>query len=123
VTHYILNAIGFTVFKEGVVLHLANGSLEVADACSGITSLLSLLSLGSLIAYLSKGGFFKKIIIVISVIPLALIGNILRVTLFGIMLETKGILISEGFLHTTTGIGVFCMSFFGLHCIKRLIRI
>jgi exosortase len=122
-TGQILNSLGYAVFREGVVLHLGNGSLEVADPCSGIRSLISLLALGCLMAYFASGGYIKKMILVLSVIPLTVIGNTLRVAFFGVVLETKGILISEGFAHTMTGFGVFALTFLALFLISKAIKI
>ena len=122
-TGQILNLLGYAVFREGVILHLGNGSLEVADPCSGIRSLISLLALGCLMAYFAKGGYIKTAILALSVIPLTVIGNTLRVAFFGVVLETRGILISEGFAHTMTGFGVFALTFLGLFLISKAIKI
>jgi len=119
----ILKLLGYPIFREGVILHLANGSLEVADPCSGIRSLISLLALGTILAYYSNGILFKKVFLVFLAIPLALLGNTLRVVFFGLIFETKGVLISEGFLHTLTGLGVFAFAFIGLIIFKKVVKI
>ncbi|MHA2230894.1 MAG: exosortase/archaeosortase family protein [Candidatus Hodarchaeales archaeon] len=119
----ILQFLGYPIYREGVMLHLANGSFEVADPCSGIRSLISLLALGTIMAYYSNGILCKKISLALIDVPLALLANTLRVVFFGLILETKGVLISEGFLHTLTGFGVFAFAFGGLMALKKSIRI
>ena len=122
-TSNILQFLGYPIFREGVILHLSRGSFEVADPCSGIRSLISLLALGTILAYYSNGILSKKIVLVLLAVPLALLGNTLRVVFFGLILETKEVLISEGFLHTLTGLGVFAFAFLGLMAFKKCIRI
>ena len=121
-SHAFLKMLGYPILREGVTLHLGNGSMEVADPCSGIRSLISLLALSTVIAYFSKGSIFKKGILVLAAVPLAVIGNTLRVVFFGIVLEKKGVLITEGPLHTLTGIGVFVIAFLGLIALSKWVK-
>ena len=122
-TSNILQFLGYPIFRDGVILQLSRGSFEVADPCSGIRSLISLLALGTLIVYFSHGTLLKKVILVLFTIPLAVFGNTVRVVFFGVYLENTGILISEGFLHTLTGLGVFAFALIGLIAFKKCIRI
>jgi exosortase/archaeosortase family protein len=103
------------------MLHLSNGSLEVADPCSGIRSLISISALSVLITYYSKTAMIKKIIIVFLCIPLVVFGNILRIVFFGILLETKGILIGEGLLHTITGLVIFLFALIGVLIFSKIV--
>jgi len=119
---YIIQLFGFPVFLEGVVLHLPKGSLEVADPCSGIRSLFSLLALGTLIAYMSSGGVVKKISIVAFALVLAVIGNSLRVTTLAIILQETGKVITEGTLHSAIGLGVFIFALGGLLLYNKLVK-
>ena len=119
---HILQFIGYPVLREGVTLHFAGDSMEVANPCSGIRSLISILAIGTLVVYYSNGTIFKKVILVLLGIPLFFIANTLRIILFGIILETKGILITEGFLHTLTGLAVFIFAFLGLLAFNKWVR-
>lgn len=110
-SYNIISMLGYAIFKDGVTLHLSNGALEVADPCSGIRSLMALLSLGTVIAYFSETHIIKKFLIVLFTIPLTIIGNSLRVVFFAIVLQKQGIVITEGPLHTLSGLMVFVFAF------------
>jgi len=73
------------VIRQGNIIHLANQSLEVADACSGLRSLISLLALGAIYSYLTQKRFVGKILLFLATIPIAVIGNIFRVFLTSII--------------------------------------
>ena len=110
-SYNIIRMLGYPIFRDGVVLHLSNGALEVADPCSGIRSLMALLALGTVIAYFFETHIIKKILIVLFTIPLTIVGNSLRVVFFAIVLEKQGIVITEGPLHTLSGMMVFVFAF------------
>lgn len=120
---HVLHLFGYSLLREGVILRLAEGSLEVADPCSGIRSLISLIALGTIVAYYSNGSVWKKVLLVSLCVPLAFLANTIRVIFFGVMLATKGILISEGPLHTLSGLAVFAFAFLGLIAFKKWVRI
>src|SRR2546422_539024 len=68
----VLHAFGVAVLRDGNVMRLpSGGALFVAEACSGITSLLSLIPVGVLIARFSQTGAWRRIALVASVVPAA----------------------------------------------------
>ena len=67
------------VLREGNVITLSNITLEVAEACSGIRSLVSLLTLGSLFGYVSGYGPPRRVVLALLTIPIAIVANALRV--------------------------------------------
>jgi exosortase len=76
----LLGALGVSIAREGNVLVLPNGeSLFVAEACSGVTSVITLAPLGVLLAYLSLRRFPLRALLVAAVVPLAMAGNLVRV--------------------------------------------
>jgi exosortase len=75
-----LNVLDVAVIREGNVIRLANGdALFVAEACSGITSLLSLIPIGVLLARFTQSGLARRLGLVAAVVPAALLGNAIRV--------------------------------------------
>jgi exosortase len=76
----LLRAVGVAVEREGNVLVLPDGeSLFVAEACSGVTSVITLAPLGVLLAYLTLRRNALRLALVASVVPLAMAGNLARV--------------------------------------------
>ena len=117
----IIYLLGIPVYREGVTLTFSTGSIEVADPCSGIRSILSLLALGTVFAYFTESSVLKKIVLVISAIPLAVLGNLVRILFIGIM-TSKGINAAEGFIHTLSGILVFLIALLGLVWLRHLLK-
>ena len=107
-----LNLFGLPIFREGVVVHLARTTLTIDDPCSGIRSLISLLALGALIAYISKTSILKKGILFISAIPIAIFTNVLRVCALILAANWLGSqwAMPEHWFHTASGMGVFGIS-------------
>jgi len=112
VSALVIHSVSIPVHQEGNLLFFAQAQLEVAEACSGIRSLVSLAMLGVLFAYmLGHGGWVRKAIILASVIPLALFTNIVRVTGTGILAHFFGQGVAHGFLHNFSGMTVFGLGF------------
>jgi exosortase A len=107
-----LNLFGFPIFREGAVVHLARTTLTIDDPCSGIRSLISLLALGALIAYISKTSILRKLILFISAIPIAIFTNVLRVCALILAANWLGSqwAMPEHWFHTASGMGVFGIS-------------
>lgn len=88
----IANLIGIPVRKVGSQIFDPTGKYQydVAAACSGIRSLTTLLCIGAVFGYLTQDKFWKRTILFLAAIPLAVLGNIIRVTLIIIAADWFG---------------------------------
>jgi exosortase len=97
--------------REGNVIVLADTTLEVAEACSGIRSLVSLLTLGIVCGYFSDSRLWVRLAIAASTIPIAIVANGLRVAGTGVLAHYQGHDLALGFFHTFSGWLVFLAAF------------
>jgi len=109
------------VLREGNVIVLATTTLEVAEACSGIRSLISLLTLGIVYGYFVDRRPFVRGLIALSTIPIAIIANGLRVAGTGVAAHYFGPKMAQGFFHTFSGWVVFVVAFLLLMGVIRVI--
>ena len=103
---------GIEVFRQGNVIELATGeSLFVAEACSGITSIVTLLPLGCVLAYFTERGLWKRALIVAAVIPIAMLGNLIRVVATIVAADAWGVdRATTGSLHDSAGVLTFVLA-------------
>ena len=106
-----LDALGVPVFREGNVISLAPVQLEVTEACSGIRSLVALLALGVIFAYLTQRAWGPRVILALSTVPIALVTNAARITLTGLLVEAFGPAAGIGFYHEFSGLVIFGLAF------------
>jgi exosortase len=106
-----ISTAGVPVLREGNVLILANTTLEVAEACSGIRSLVSLLTLGVVYGYFIDSRAWVRVLIVASTVPVAILSNAARVAGTGILAHWMGPQAAEGFFHEFSGWAVFIVAF------------
>ena len=97
--------------REGNIIHLPNTTLFVAEACSGLRSLMALVTLGVVFAYFFRKSWGERIVIVLSAIPIAIIVNALRVTITGILTYRFGEKAAEGAIHEFQGLITFSAAF------------
>jgi len=116
-----LNVAGVPVLREGNVMILAHTTLEVAEACSGIRSLISLLTLGIVFGYFTDPRGGVRVAIAAASVPIALLTNGLRVAGTGIAAHYIGPEAAEGFFHTFSGWLVFIVAFILMFMVTRLL--
>lgn len=97
------------VFLEGNVIDLGGYRLQVVDACSGLRYLFPLSSLAFLCAYLFRGPFWQKLVVFLSSIPLTIFMNSFRIGVIGVLVNSWGTEMAEGFLHDFEGWAVFLL--------------
>lgn len=120
----LLQQAGIAIFREGNVLTLPGGrSLFVAEACSGITSLITLLPIGVFIAYFTESISWRRLVLVGAVVPIALAGNLLRVILTVLLSIYVSVeFATHGPLHEWAGVATYvigCACLLGVGALMR----
>jgi len=116
-----LQEIGIPALVEGNIIHLAHTELFVADACSGLRSLMALVTLGVVFSYFFKPGvLWVQLLLIASTIPIAVAVNAFRVALTGFLANMNPELAS-GVIHDFQGIITFGIAFILLMGEGRLI--
>lgn len=119
----LLSLFGVPVLREGNVIHLPAMSLEVVEACSGIRSLMSLGTLAIIYGYFLESGIWRRVLLALGAIPIAVAANSLRIVGTGLLGQYWDPDKAQGFFHTFSGWLIFVMSLallFGLHGMLRL---
>ena len=107
----LLGLFSIPVFREGNVLVLPQRTLDVAQACSGIRSLFSLVALAMIVAYFIPARFWVRLGLVLSAVPIALATNAFRIAATGVLGKWFGAAASEGFFHAFSGWLIFLLAF------------
>ena len=100
--------IGITIFREGLIFQLSNVSVEVAKECSGIRSSMATVIIGILLEQIFLRSWWRKAVLILSIIPLIIIKNGIRVTvltLLGNYVDSK--FLTNSVLHKSGGIVFF----------------
>ena len=120
----VLGVIGIPHLRQGNIIHLSNNySLEVAEACSGLRSLVTLLALGALLSYLTLKTKWKAMTLFLATIPIAIAANIFRITVTAIGAYGISRKIAEDFLHELSGTIVFMFSLICLLILSSILRV
>lgn len=130
---WTMSMFGIPVLRQGNVIELkplnsvGTKKLEVVEACSGIRSLMTLITLAVVFAYFThpraKGdartvgqwlksyGFWRSTILVASAVPIAILTNALRVSGTGVLAHYYGTQVADGFFHSFSGWVVYIVAF------------
>lgn len=100
----------FPVLREGNILVLPHNRIEVVEACSGIRSLMSLVTVAVGYGYFAEPNRYLRIALVLLVVPLAVVSNGLRVVGTAMLTYYWGPKAAEGFLHSFSGWVIFIVA-------------
>jgi exosortase len=112
---------GVPVLREGNVINLPAMALEVAEACSGIRSLLSLATLAIIYGYLMESRTPIRFILAVASVPIAVAANSLRIIGTGLLVQYWDPQKAEGFFHAFSGWLIFVVSLGMLFALHRLL--
>lgn len=105
-----LQLVDLPVYREGNIIFLPHVTLEIVEACSGLRSLISLLALAVVLAYLTQRQTWKICVLVLSAVPIALVANAFRIWGTGVLSHHYGAKVAEGFYHSFAGWSVFVVA-------------
>jgi exosortase len=107
------------VLRDGNLLRLAGGTLDVNEACSGIRSIGALLMLTALIGYVAESRTWQRALLIALSVPLAIVLNGARVALTGIAVTYFGSSAAAGATHELMGLAVFVASLVTVWLVHR----
>ncbi|HMH12769.1 MAG TPA: exosortase A [Edaphobacter sp.] len=119
----ILPVLGVPVLQEGNVIQLPVMKLEVAEACSGIRSLMSLFTLSVFYGYFLEKTTTRRVILALASIPIAVAANVARIVGTGLCVQYWDPQKALGFFHEFSGWVMFVISLGCLYLIHRIMRL
>lgn len=105
-----LSWLGVPVLRKGNVIVLPAMALEVAEACSGIRSLMSLATLAIIYGYLMDRNVSVRVLLAVASVPIAVLANGSRIVGTGLLVQYWDPDKAEGFFHTFSGWLIFVVS-------------
>lgn len=119
-TEIILKTFHYPITREGLLLSIGKHGIYMGAPCSGFRSLITMISLGLVYGYINKGPLKKKAILISSTIPLALLGNLIRVIAMCLVTFYFGEAIGHKF-HDISGFVIFLILIMGLTGLDSLL--
>ena len=124
---HILDYLAVPAIRKGNVIHLPNTALNVAEACSGIRSIISLLTIGTLIAYFNNKTLWQRLLVILTTVPVAIAVNVFRISLTAFLVFNFGPEAARGLFHELIGAALFlrAAAFFYLFSsiLSRLVQV
>ncbi len=105
-----LDLLQVPALREGNLIILPNDTLAVAEACSGIRSLFSLLAMAVAYGYIVEKSTWKRIALAVVMIPIAIVSNGVRIVLTALLAYFVGPAWAEGFFHFVAGLLIFLVA-------------
>ena len=118
----LLHLFGVPSVRAGNVISLPAYKLEVAEACSGLRSLVTLMALGALYARLTLPGVWRPIVLFLATAPIAIFANVIRIFLTGVGAYAISPKVAESFLHEVSGFMVFIVALIMMIILGKLIK-
>jgi exosortase len=121
VSAIVLPVLGVPILREGNVINLPAMALEVAEACSGIRSLMSLVTLAIIYGYLLEKRLWVRCVLALASVPIAVAANSLRIIGTGLLVQYWGPEMAEGYFHASWGWIIFVISLVMLYALHGAI--
>ena len=122
VSSAVLPLAGVPVLREGNVINLPAMPLEVAEACSGIRSLMSLFTVAVIFGYFLERGTLRRSLLALASVPIAVAANVARIVGTGLCVQYWDPDKALGFFHEFSGWLMFLVSLSCLYLVHRLMQ-
>ena len=119
---FVLTGVGVPAVREGNIILLPTARLEVAEACSGIRSLFSLITLTVIYGYLAETRTGVRVLLALIAVPVSILANASRIAVTGLVVEYWGVEGAQGALHLLSGWLVFASSLLLIFALHRLLQ-
>jgi exosortase len=119
---WILHSAGVTALGEGNQIQLPAATLFVSDACSGLTSIVTMLPIACILAWFLSRGVWRRLLVVASVVPLAMAANVVRILVTVRLVSHVGIEGAQGLLHESFGVATYALGTLALVLVARILR-
>jgi exosortase len=119
----MLGILGVPVLREGNIIQLPAISLDVVEACSGIRSLVSLITLATFYGYLCEPRIWKRVLLILAAIPIAVFANGVRIMGSGLLGQYWSPDKAQGFFHEFSGALIFVVSLITLLALHQALTL
>lgn len=123
VSVHVTSLLGLPIFRDGNVIHLPDRTLEVVQACSGLRSLVTLLTLSLMMGYFTLRLNFLRSVLFVMAIPVAVFVNIVRVIIMISVLFYLQYDLTKDPVHTIYGLVIFVLALGLLFLFQRILQI
>jgi exosortase B len=118
VAEVLLYKAGYPVARNGVMLNVGQYQLLVADACSGLRSIISLIGVGLFYLYLTGPvGKLRTALLLLALVPIAFVANVMRVMVLILVTYHLGDSAGQGFVHEFAGMFLFVAAVIMVACL------
>jgi exosortase len=117
----VAELLGVTLRRNGMTLLLETGTLRIENPCSGLRSLLAMLATGAIFALFQPGGRWRRGAMLALAVPIAMLGNAVRLTLLIVVAHYAGVPAAMGALHDLSGYLVFAVALAALGTCRALL--
>ncbi|TMQ72665.1 MAG: exosortase/archaeosortase family protein [Candidatus Eisenbacteria bacterium] len=114
-------ALGAQFQRSGMTLYLAGGDLRMENPCSGLRSLLAMLATAAAFAWFQPGAGWRRLLLFLSGIPIAVAGNALRITALILVAHYAGVKQATGRFHDWSGYFVYAAALGALFAARALL--
>ncbi len=118
----LIRSLGVTIFREGNIMTIPGKTFEVVEACSGLRSIITLMTLSIIIGHFMLKGVVSRCLLFLAAVPTAIVVNIFRVTSMILLYHYFKIDLIEGTSHTIAGVLVFLLALAILLLLQRTLE-